>query len=114
MGKLQKTQWCSHMKQVVHTCKEEKAPLPPHAGGRVAERVGFPSRFRCLSREKRGVQAHSTGRVPVNRFCERVLQEKGHCEGQQQPSERALHISHAAWIATAFISGTRILAAAQQ
>ena len=49
--------------------------MPPHAGGRVADRVGFLSRFRFLRREKRGVQAHSTGRVPVNLFSERVLQE---------------------------------------
>ena len=58
------------------TCKEEKAPLAPHAEGKVADRRGFLSRDNPSSKEKLGVQAHSTGSVPVKLLSERVLQQR--------------------------------------
>ena len=57
------------------TCKEEKPPLAPHAEGSVADSRGFLSRYRLSSREKLGVQAHSTGSLPVKLLSDRVLQQ---------------------------------------
>lgn len=56
------------------TCKEEKAPLAPHARGSEAASWGFLSRYKFSSRESLGVQAHSTGSVPVKLLSDSVLQ----------------------------------------
>lgn len=57
------------------TCKEGKAPLAPHARGKVADSRGFRSRYKLSSKEKLGFQPHCTGSVPVKLLSDRVLQQ---------------------------------------